>query len=55
MVWSCVGPGGRLHKNDRINNMSCKEVMKVHRLVVINKDKWEFVEQQKGWVLWVKV
>jgi len=35
-VW---GPVGRLPESDRINNMSCKEVMKVHRIVAINKSK----------------
>jgi SNF2 family DNA or RNA helicase len=29
-VW---GPEGRLQENDRINKISFKEVMKVHRLV----------------------
>ena len=55
MVWRCVGPVGWLLKNDRLNNMSCKEIMKVHGLVSINKAKWEFVEQQKGLGLWVTV
>jgi len=47
MMWRCVRPVGRLHNNDRINKISCKEVRKVHRIVTFNKAKLEFVEQQK--------
>jgi hypothetical protein len=33
------GPERRLQENDKIHNMSCKNVMNVHRLVANNKSK----------------
>jgi hypothetical protein len=35
-VWR---PEGELQENDRINNMSCKEIINVHGLAACNKTK----------------
>ena len=43
-VW---GAEGGLQENDRINYMSCKEIIKVHGRVSSNNVKSEFVEKQK--------
>ena len=52
MVWDLeVG----WQQTERMNVISFREIMEVHWFGSSNKSKWEFVEQEKGWGIYVTV
>ena len=55
MVWICGGQQEDYKKNYRINKMSYKDIMNVHRLDTNNMGKWESLEHQIEGELWVTV